>query len=304
VIVGNQASAQRAAPLFPEYLVDFLADEIDEFPRRRADVFEISPAVKAAILDTIVPAWRGKTLNDRVMAIMPEDVAGAQQAGVISGRGNITSGDGHIIINIPKVIAVGLEGILAEAEAALADLSPYEAAEFKKRPFLQGAIIALKATIDFARRFAVEAERQAALPSTSPERKAELQAIAAACRQVPAKPPRTFRRPCSRPILFTSSARSRAMATPSRWDDLTNTPTLLPGRSQGRPDYPRPGVGDHGTALAQALFYHQGPPVGPHALWIGYPTYQNVTIGGRRRTARTPPTTCPLWCWRRSATSA
>src|SRR5512136_562053 len=99
IIVGNQASAPRAAPLFPEYLVDFLADEIDEFPRRRADVFEVSPAVKAHILNTIVPAWRSKTLNDRVMSIMPEDVAGAQRAGVISGRGNITSGDGHIIIN-------------------------------------------------------------------------------------------------------------------------------------------------------------------------------------------------------------
>ena len=29
LIVGNQARAPRAAPLFPEYLVDFLANEID-----------------------------------------------------------------------------------------------------------------------------------------------------------------------------------------------------------------------------------------------------------------------------------
>ena len=79
IIVGNQASAPRAAPLFPEYLVDFLADEIDDFPRRRADVFEVSPEVRASILQDIVPAWRGKTLNDRVMAIMPEDVAAARE---------------------------------------------------------------------------------------------------------------------------------------------------------------------------------------------------------------------------------
>jgi pyruvate-formate lyase len=136
IIVGNQASAPRAAPLFPEYLVDFLAEEIDEFPHRRADVFQVGPEVKAHILNTIVPAWRGKTLNDRVMAIMPDDVAAAQKAGVISGRGIITSGDGHIIMHIEKVLAVGLQEIIAEAEAALANLSPYHAADFKKRPFL------------------------------------------------------------------------------------------------------------------------------------------------------------------------
>ena len=182
LIVGNQAAAPRAAPLFPEYLVDFLADEIDEFPRRRADVFEVSPEVKAHILNTIVPAWRGKTLNDRVMAIMPPEVAEAQRAGVISGRGMITSGDGHIILDIEKVIELGLEGIIAEVETALANLSPYEATEFKKRPFLEGAIITLNAAIEFAHRFAAEADRQASLPSTPPERVAELKTIAAACR--------------------------------------------------------------------------------------------------------------------------
>ncbi|MCB0155589.1 MAG: hypothetical protein KDF65_12405, partial [Anaerolineae bacterium] len=173
IIVGNQASAPRAAPLFPEYLVDFLADEIDEFAQRRADVFTVDATVKQHILETIVPAWHGRTLNDRAMALMTPDVLGAQKAGVISGRGNITSGDGHIILNLEKVIAIGLEGILAEAEAALANLDPYQASEFKKRPFLEGAIISLRAAIDFAARFAVEAERQAALPETTPERRAE-----------------------------------------------------------------------------------------------------------------------------------
>jgi len=31
LIVGNQASAPRAAPVFPEYMVAFLAEEIDQF---------------------------------------------------------------------------------------------------------------------------------------------------------------------------------------------------------------------------------------------------------------------------------
>jgi len=40
LIVGNQASEIRAAPLFPEFCVDFILDEIDgkvpRLPRRRA----------------------------------------------------------------------------------------------------------------------------------------------------------------------------------------------------------------------------------------------------------------------------
>ncbi|HEX9117998.1 MAG TPA: pyruvate formate lyase family protein, partial [Anaerolineae bacterium] len=192
LIVGNQASAPRAAPLFPEYLVDFLSEEIDEFPGRTADRFEVSPQVRADILEKIVPAWRGKTLNDRVKSVMPGYLADAQAMGIISGRGNITSGDGHIVLDLEKVITVGLEGIVAEAEQALASLSPYEAAEFKKRPFLRAAIITLQAAMRCAARFGNEAERQALLPETPVERQAELRQIAAVCRQVPARPARSF----------------------------------------------------------------------------------------------------------------
>jgi pyruvate formate-lyase/glycerol dehydratase family glycyl radical enzyme len=192
LVVGNQASAPRAAPLFPEYLVDFLAEEIDEFPRRPADRFQVSPEVRTLILDRIVPAWRGKTLNDRVNSVMPAEVTAAQKIGAISGRGNITSGDGHIILDIPRVLRIGLEGVIGEAQAALDALSPYDPGSCRKRPFLDAAGIALQGVIRFARRYAAEAERQAALPDTPPERRAELHAIAERCRRAPAGPARTF----------------------------------------------------------------------------------------------------------------
>jgi formate C-acetyltransferase len=157
IIVGNQASAPRAAPLFPEYAVDFLAKEIDEFPRRRADVFDVSSEVKEAILNTIVPAWRGQTLYERAISTIPDDVRKSQEIGAIHGRGFITSGDGHIILNIPKVLENGLEAVITEAQDALDGLSPYEASEFKKRAFLEGAVVTLEAAGRFANRYADEA---------------------------------------------------------------------------------------------------------------------------------------------------
>lgn len=282
IIVGNQASAPRAAPLFPEYLVDFLADEIDEFRKRRADVYEVSPEVREAILNRIVPAWQGKTLNDRVMAVMPQDVADAQRAGVVSGRGMITSGDGHIILNIDKVIEVGLEGVIAEAEAALSNLSPYDAAEFKKRPFLLGAIITLKAAIEFAHRYAGEAERQAALPSTLPKRRAELETIAAACRRVPAKPPRTFQEAVQAAyfVHLISQIESNGHSfSLGRFDQYTY-PFYQADLAAGR--ISREQALEMLELLWLKLFSIIKVRPWDHTRFgIGYPTYQNVTIGGQ-----------------------
>ncbi len=287
IIVGNQASAPRAAPLFPEYLVDFLADEIDEFAHRRADVFEVNPQVKRHILETIAPAWRGRTLNDRATALMTPDVLGAQKAGVISGRGNVTSGDGHIILNLEKVIAMGLEGVIAEAETALANLDPYQAGEFKKRPFLQGAIISLRAAIDFAARFAVEAERQAALPETSPERRAELLTIADACRHVPAKPPRTFQEAVQSAyfVHLISQIESNGHSfSLGRFDQYTY-PFYAADLAAGR--ISRAEALEMMELLWLKLFAIIKVRPWDHTRFgIGYPTYQNVTIGGQTADGR------------------
>jgi formate C-acetyltransferase len=37
LIVGNQASSQRAAPIFPEYSIDWIIDELDTFASRSGD---------------------------------------------------------------------------------------------------------------------------------------------------------------------------------------------------------------------------------------------------------------------------
>ena len=37
LLAGNQASANRAAPIFPEYAMDWVIRELDEFEKREAD---------------------------------------------------------------------------------------------------------------------------------------------------------------------------------------------------------------------------------------------------------------------------
>ena len=282
LVVGNQASAPRAAPLFPEYLVDFLAAEIDEFDKRPADRYRVPEEVRAPILERIVPAWQGKTLNDRANAIMPADLAAGTKMGVISGRGMITSGDGHIILDIRKVLQAGLEGVIAEAQAACDALSPYEAAAFKKRPFLQGAIIALQAVIRFAGRFADEAERQAALPELSPERRAELKIIAETCRRVPGKPARTFAEGVQAAyfVHLCSQIESNGHSFSLGRLDQYLYPLYQADVAAGRLTQAQ------AQELLELLWLKlfsiiKIRPWDHTRFGIGYPTYQNVTIGGQ-----------------------
>lgn len=46
MIVGNQAASNKAAPIFPEYTLDFVLDELDLFEKRDGDVFYITEKTK------------------------------------------------------------------------------------------------------------------------------------------------------------------------------------------------------------------------------------------------------------------
>ena len=281
LIVGNQASSPRAAPLFPECDVDFLVKEVDEFVGRRADVYTVSPEVKAAILGTIGPYWRGKTLADRARAVRPQEISDAEEIGAIAGRGNITSGDGHIVMNIPKVLRIGLNGVVDEIETALNGLSPYEAGDFKKRSFLLGAKISLQAVVRFANRYADEAERQAAL-AEDPDRRSELEGIATVCRRVPGGPARTFHEAlqCAWFLHLVSQIESNGHSFSLGRLDQYTYPFYKADLAAGR--LSREGAHELLSLLWLKLYSVIKVRPWSHTRYgIGYPTYQNVTIGGQ-----------------------
>jgi pyruvate formate-lyase/glycerol dehydratase family glycyl radical enzyme len=282
IIVGNQASAPRAAPIFPEYSTDWIAAEIDEFSQRTADQFTVAPEVKRELLEEILPYWTGRTLYDNARARMPEDVWTAQDIGVIAGRGNITSGDGHLIVDIPRVLAAGLDDVINRAEQAREALSSsVEMDALGSKAFLEGVVITCRAAIQFAQRYAERAEELAAA-ADDPEWRAELLQIAEVCRQVPGKPPRTFQE-----------------AVQSAWFIHLITQIESNGHSfsLGRVDqYTYP----YFSADLKAVRLNRERALELLAqLWlklfsvikirpwshtrygIGYPTYQNVTIGGQ-----------------------
>jgi formate C-acetyltransferase len=92
IIAGNQACTNRSAPIFPEYAMDWIIKELDEFELRNGDRFLISEDNKNT-LRQIYPYWKGRTLQDKSYAAYPEKARLIYDLGIIRNEGNITSGD-------------------------------------------------------------------------------------------------------------------------------------------------------------------------------------------------------------------
>jgi formate C-acetyltransferase len=82
LIVGNQAGTDRAAPIFPEYAMDWVVAELDEFEQRNGDRFTISEENKR-ILKEIYPYWKGRTLQDKGYAAFPDEARLYYDLGII-----------------------------------------------------------------------------------------------------------------------------------------------------------------------------------------------------------------------------
>ncbi len=190
LLAGNQASANRAAPIFPEYAMDWVVAELDEFARRDGDRFLISEENKQTLRD-IAPFWKNNTVKDRGLAAMPEQSRLFYDLGIIKAEGNITSGDAHVAAKYSYLLSKGLKDVKARVEKKLADIDLSEYTNLAKFHFYKAILIVVDATIAFARRYADLAEKTAEFTS-DPARKSELQALATMLRKVPEHPAESF----------------------------------------------------------------------------------------------------------------
>ena len=196
LIVGNQASDVRAAPVFPEFYMQFITEELAgkpyRFEKRPGDPFWVSEADEQ-ILRELADWWKGKAMTDYKRKLLPEETYKAcynVEAIEIYTWGE-GGGSGHFIADYPKVLNKGMYGIIKEAEGRIRRLKLWEPEALEQKEFLEAVIIALRAAINFAKRYAVLA-REMADKEADPKRQAELMQIAEHCEWVPGNPARTF----------------------------------------------------------------------------------------------------------------
>ncbi len=190
LIVGTPTNKYRGANLHPEFQSSsWYTSDIDDFPTRTKDPYDISPEDREAILAAL-PYWKGRSMEDLSKTALPKHILEACQDDIITV--GLTNGvSGETICDHEKLLAVGLKGYMEECQANI-DKTPGTCKEDQaKIDFWKACIIQCQGLITYAHRMADEAERQAAA-CADPKRKAELLTIAANCRVVPENPPQNF----------------------------------------------------------------------------------------------------------------
>jgi len=190
LIVGCRTSKLSGAPLFPENKSKWIEGDLESLRQRVLQQVLITEEEQRELRDDILPFWRGKTVEDRLEELLPEDVASDMDKYVFTMILEITYGIGHFTMNHPRVLKLGLSGIIAEAQERYNALTPEERLG-DKGLFYDAVIRSLRATVRFANRYA-DLAAALAEDETDPDRPEELRAIARVCRRVPEHPAGTF----------------------------------------------------------------------------------------------------------------
>ncbi len=191
MIAGNQASENRSAPIFPEYAMKWVIDELDEFEHRDGDVFYITEENKQKLRD-IASFWEHNTLLDRGLAAFPPHSRLYYDLGIIKSEGNITSGDAHCAVDYGMMMHKGLKDYERRAREKLDALDLTDYKNIQKSYFYRSILIVVEAVKTFAGRYAVLAQ-ETAQKETDEGRRAELLEMARILKKVPYEPAENFR---------------------------------------------------------------------------------------------------------------
>ena len=190
ILAGNQSSVNRGAPVFPEYTMKFILDELDLFEKRDGDVFYITEETKAQ-LRAIAPFWENNNLRARGEALMPEEMQVYMDTGFFGMEGKLNAGDAHIVVDYADLLRLGLKDFERRTKEYKDSLDLTKPDSIDKYQFYKAVLITIEAVRTFAGRYAALAREKAG--TADEPRRAELLEIARICDKVPYEPAETFR---------------------------------------------------------------------------------------------------------------
>ncbi len=189
LIVGQKGPAPKAAPTYPELCCHSLAD-LEILDTREKIPFAVSPEARRVYRDTIIPFWQGKSLRERIFQEMTPEWHGAYEAGLFTEFMEQRS-PGHTVLD-DKIYRLGMLDFIDRIDQSLAGLDYLrDPAAYDRQEELRAMRLCAQALVRFAGRYAEEA-RALAQGESDPQRRAELERIAAVCGRVPARAPRDF----------------------------------------------------------------------------------------------------------------
>ena len=195
LILGEIAAPAKASPIYPEFSVDWIIEEINNAPfeEREHDQFYIRNDEERAEILELCAWWQGQTIEDRINSRLDYDQRKGSQLGEKIFQTNLYhyAGTGHLAIDYPRLMTLGYDGIIAEAEEKLAALDMNDPEWADKRDWYRAVIIMHKASKNYIERYAKLCEEKAA-EENDDTRREELTAMAANCHQVAGGAPKSF----------------------------------------------------------------------------------------------------------------
>ncbi|HDG1696872.1 TPA: formate C-acetyltransferase [Kluyvera ascorbata] len=186
LIAGNRTIKPRAGIMSPEMDPYWLLKELDQFPTRPQDRFNISDDDKRLYRDELFPYWEKRSMKDFINAQMTDEVKAAVSTQIFSVN-QTDKGQGHIIIDYPRLLNNGLDALVNEMHAHLH--------EQPDNAFYQAVLILLEASQRHILRYAALADEMANR-CPDPQRRQELETIASVSRHNAGQKPENFWQAC------------------------------------------------------------------------------------------------------------
>lgn len=194
LIVGHPSGRPRAGQVSPDIAWRWVNDELDTMATRPQDPFFVSEEDKKILREQIFPFWQTRSVDEICEAQYRDagvwEFSGETFVSDLSYHQTNGGGDtcpGYDVVLVKK----GINGVKAEAEAHLAELSMENPEDMDKIYFYRAAIETCEGILAYAKRLSDYAFQKAQV-EPNPQRKAELEKIGTILTRVPANPPQTF----------------------------------------------------------------------------------------------------------------
>jgi len=189
LIVGERGPAPKATPTYPEVCIHSVRD-LDLMSGREKVPFDVDEKTREVYRERVIPFWEGKSVREKIFASMSPSWIDAYEAGIFTEFQEQRS-PGHTVLG-GKIYHTGFQEMKQEIRTAREALDFFnDPHALDKKEELVAMEIAADALIAFAGRhadkLALLAEKE-----TDDTRREELDQMAAICRRVPEKAPRTF----------------------------------------------------------------------------------------------------------------
>ena len=164
LIVGASGEFRKCGILTPEFAWKWVDDEMDNFPSRPQDPYEMTDEQRKFVRENIFPYWKGKSVEDAFLARTSEET---KKIGVDTGFLDTDSkwrnGIGEISPDyIDQLFPKGFGGIKREAEGYMAELNEAVPEDKDKMVFYRSIILVSDGIVRLANRYSEKAKEMGA----------------------------------------------------------------------------------------------------------------------------------------------